>query len=194
MAIFFNVEIDRTVLLVSETSIDDFLYHRDLFDDMPGSMRFDTGIQQVQLCHQFMVAVGIILDHFHRFNLFEPGLFADLIITCIGISFKVPDISYVTHIADLIPDMLQVAENQVESDGGAGVAQVRITVYRRSANIQSNMKGCKGHKKFLLACKTVVNQELLLHRIADLMAKVSNLSIFINRAGYFWVKSAINKY
>ena len=44
----------------------------------------------------------------------------------------------IAHVAHLIPQMGQVSEEDVESDGGAGVAEMCVAVDRRTADIHSD--------------------------------------------------------
>ena len=48
--------------------------------------------------------------------------------------------------------MLQVAEQQVESDGRTGMTQMGITIDGRSADIHAHIGGMKGLETLLLPC------------------------------------------
>ena len=173
--VFFNVEIDGAILFIGVARLEYFLYHGDLLDDVARSVRLDAGMQHVHHPHRFMVSVCIILHHLHRLKLFQAGLFADLVITRVGIAFQMADIRNVPHIPDFIADVLQITEYQVEGDGRPRMPQVRITVNRRSANVHADMRRAERLEKLFLPGEGVVNVKLMLHIKLDLKAKVMNI-------------------
>ena len=117
---------------------------------MAGGAGFDGGAFHVECVHRAVVAVDVELRHFHRLQLFEAGLFGDLVLTGVGIVLQMAYISDVADVAHFVTDMLEVAEDEVEGDGGAGVAEVRLAIDGRSADIEADMTGIQWDKMFLL--------------------------------------------
>jgi hypothetical protein len=89
--------------------------------------------------------------------LLQAGLLANLIVSGICVAFQVPDIRDVPDITDLIAKVFQPAEYQVKGYSRAGMAQVRITIYGRAANIQTNMWRVVRLEKFFLPRKAVLD-------------------------------------
>ena len=95
-----------------------------------------------------MIAVDVVLCHFHRLQLFQTGFLGDFVFTVIGIVFQMAYVGDVADIAYLIADVCQVAEQQVESDGRPCVSQVRVTVNGGTADIHANMWRMKRYEQF----------------------------------------------
>jgi hypothetical protein len=69
-------------------------------------------------------------------KLFEPGLFGDLVLTLPGFFiFKMSHIGDISHISNLISQVLQVPVNHIERNSCPCMAQMGIPVNRRPANI-----------------------------------------------------------
>ena len=115
------------------------LHERHLLDDMPARVRLYRRRQHVQQLHVAVVAVGVVLHHLHRLQLLQACFLGYLVLPLVGIVLQVPHIGDVTHIAHLVAEVLQVPIQQVESDGRAGMPQVRIPIHRRSAHIHPHM-------------------------------------------------------
>ena len=120
--IFRYIEINRTVAFISISTVQDFFYQLNLFDDMPRSMGFDAGRQYVQLFHRLVVTNQVILYHLHRFQLFEAGFLGNLVFTIIGIVFQVTHISNVTHVTHLVSQVVQVAEKNIKRNCRTGMS------------------------------------------------------------------------
>ena len=78
---------------------------------------------------------------------------------------EVSDIGDVAHIAHLVAQMLQIAEYEVESDGGARVAQMSVAVNRGAADIHPHVGSMKRFETFFLTVKGIVYQESLFHKM-----------------------------
>ena len=111
-------------------------------------MRFDTGWQHIKRIHGLVVAVYIILNHFHRLQFIETGLFSYFVFTCIGIIFEMSHIGYIPHIAYFISQVTKVAKKDIEGDGRPGMSQVWIAVYSGTTHIHSHI-GSMERNKFL---------------------------------------------
>ena len=146
--VFHHVKIDRTVAFVGIAGLKDFLHQADLLNDMSRSVRFDGGRQAVESFHRMVEAVGVILRHFHRFELFKACFFGNLVFPLVGIVFQMPHVGDVAHIAHLVAEVLKVAEEEVESDGRTCVSEMRVTIDRRAANVHSHTAFVEGLENF----------------------------------------------
>ena len=63
----------------------------------------------------------------------------------------------VAHITDFIAKVLQIPENQVESDGWPRVTEVRIAINGGTADIHTHMWGVQRLERLLAAREAVVN-------------------------------------
>ena len=57
------------------------------------------------------------------------------------IVFKMPHIGDVAHVAHLVTQVLQVAKNHVEGDGGPRMTQVWVAIYGGSAYVHAHVGG-----------------------------------------------------
>ena len=149
LVIFRNIEVDGTVALISVSCIQDFLHGLDLLDDMSRCTRLDGWRCNIEHPHGLMVAEGIGLYNFHWLKLFQPGLLFYLVIALIGVVLQVSHVGDVAHIAHLVADVLQVAEEHVEGDGGARVAQMRVAIDGGSADIHAHVTRVNRNEEFL---------------------------------------------
>ena len=60
--------------------------------------------------------------------------------------------------------MAEVAEEYVEGDGGTGVAEVRIAVDGRAADVHAHVGGVERLEEFLMAGEGVIDDEVLFHK------------------------------
>ena len=140
LVVFFYIEINGTFTFIGISVLQYLLYKFYLFDDVAAGMWLDTGRQHIQCIHRLMIAVDVVLCHFHWFQLFQTGFFRNLVFTFVGIVLQMAHVGNVADIAHLVADVRQVAEQQVESDGRACMSQVRVTVHGRSADIHAYMR------------------------------------------------------
>ena len=122
---------------------------------MPRGQGFDRRPQHPHLVHELVVAVGIMLRHFHRFELLQAGFLGYLVFPLVGIVFQMPHIGDIAHVTNLVAQMLQVAEYDIERNRRTGMAQMRITVNRRSADIHPDQGRMQRFKGFLFPCQGV---------------------------------------
>ena len=121
-------------------------------------MGLDAGGQHIKCLHGLVVAVEVVLHHLHRLQLLQASLLGYLILTLIGIVLEVAHIGDVAHVAYLVASMLQVAEEDVEGDGGAGVTQMGIAIYGGTAHIHAHMILVQGLEELLAACERIINE------------------------------------
>ena len=57
-----------------------------------------------------MVAVDVVLRHFHRLELFEARFLGDFILSTVGVVLEVADIRDVPDVAYLVSQMFQITE------------------------------------------------------------------------------------
>ena len=161
--ISFDVEINGAVADIGVTAIQNRPHHRDLLDDMARSARFDARRQDVQLTHRIVITVGIVLSHLHRFELFEPGFLADLVLAFVGVVLKMSHVGDIAHVTHLVTGRPQVAEQQVERNGRTGVSQVRIAVNGRAADIKSHERSFQRHEGLFFACQGIMDRQIRFH-------------------------------
>ena len=144
----------------------EYLLHQSyLLYDMSGGMRLNAWWQHVQSIHSLVVAVSVILCHLHRFQFFQACFLGYLVLPFICIVFQMAHIRDVAHIAHLISQMLEVAEQQVERDGRACMSQVWITIDSRTAYIHAYMGGMQRLEQLLAACQRIVDEQVCFHKL-----------------------------
>ena len=158
-----NIEIDRTIADVGQTLVEDLLHILDLLDDMTRRVGLDRGGQYAQLAHSVVIAIGVELSHFHRFELLQTSLLRDLVLALVGIVFEVTYVGDITHVAHLVALRFEVTEQQVEGDCGAGVTQMRIAIYGGATDIQPYKWRVVGCELLFLARKSVVKHQFSFH-------------------------------
>jgi hypothetical protein len=67
------------------------------------------------------------------------------------------NIGDVAHITDFRAKMLQIPENQVESDGRPRVTEVCIAINGGTADIHTHMRGVQRLERLLAAREAVIN-------------------------------------
>src|SRR5579872_942518 len=106
--VLFDVKVDRAIDDIGIPIPNDCFDHADLFNDMTGGGRLDTGIEIVELTHGPMEEVGAFLHQLHRFKLLDRGLFGDLVLRLPALFFKMAGIGDIADITDLIAEMKEV--------------------------------------------------------------------------------------
>ena len=102
-----------------------------------------------------MKVVGVFLHHFHRLEVFKPGLFANLVFPVVGVASQVSDVGDVSYVADLEAQMLQIPVDNVERQKGAHVAQVHVAVDGRTAHVHAHEGWVEWLKAFFLPGQAV---------------------------------------
>ena len=112
-----------------------------------------------------MVAVEVVLHHFHRLKLFEESFLCDFILAFVGIMFEVSDIGDVSDVAYFIAQMGKVSEKDVESYCRTSMPEMTVSVNRWAADIHSNVGCMKRLEGFFGAAEGVVDgQVIAFHR------------------------------
>ena len=155
--ILLNIEVYRTLAFISISVIQDFLYQINLFDNMTGSMWFDAGRQYVQCVHRLMIPVQIILNHFHRLQLFQACFLSDLVFSTVGIMLQVTNIRNITYITYFISQMFQIPKQDIKRNRRTRMSEMRISIDRWSANIHTDKRFVQRNKLFLSTGQRVVN-------------------------------------
>ena len=112
-------------------------------------MGLDAGGQHVERLHGGMVAVSVILCHFHGLELLEACLLGNLVLALISIVLEVAYVGNVAHIAHLVAQLLQVAEKHVERDRRPGVSQMGVAIDRGAADVHAHHRLIEGHEMLL---------------------------------------------
>ena len=158
LVILVHVEVDGALAFVGIAVLQNLLHQFDLFDDVSRGLRLNAGRQDVEGAHGVVVAVGVILCHFHRLQLFQAGFLGYLVLAFVGIVFQMAHVGDIAHIAHLIAQVLEVAEQQVERDGRACVSQMRVAVDGGAADVHPHVGGVQGFENFFLPVQGVVDE------------------------------------
>ena len=97
-----------------------------------------------------MEVVGIMLDNFHRFQLFQAGFFCDFIFTVILVIFKVPYIRDVPYIPHLVPQVQEESKDNIEGEERSYISKVDIAINGRPTDIYANVARIDWCEKFFL--------------------------------------------
>ena len=156
-----HIEVHAAVAHIGIAGIQYALHQFYLLHHMSRGEGLDAGTQHVQCIHCSMVAVGVVLCHLHGFQLLEAGLLGNLVLALVSIVLQMSHVGDVTHIAHLVADVPQIAVQDIERDGRAGMAEMAVAIHRGSAHIHAHMVGRDGFEKLFLMRKSIVNQQLL---------------------------------
>ena len=137
-----------------------------LLDDVACGLWLDAGRQHAQQVHGLVVAAGVVLCHFHRLELLKPCFLGNFVLAFVGIVFQVPHIGDVAHIAHFVTQVLKVAEEHIEGDGRAGVAQVGVAIDGGSAHVHAHVRLVERHKLFFAPCEGVIDVKRMVHCVA----------------------------
>ena len=110
-----------------------------------------------------MIPVGIILRYLHGFQLLEPCLFGYLVVAIVGIMLEVPHIGNVSHVSNLVAQMLEVSEHDIEGDGRSGMTKMRVAINGWSTNVHAHVWCVQWFKQLLLSCQRIIYQQVLFH-------------------------------
>ena len=163
LVVFLYVEVYGAVALVSESVVQNLLHQFLLLDDVARGVRLDAWREHVERLHCSVIAVGIVLCYLHRLELFEACLLLYLVVTFVSVVLKMAHISDVAYVAHLISEVLEIAEEDVESDGGTCMSEVWVAVNGRSADVHAHVRRMQRLEHFLSSCQGVVYPESLFH-------------------------------
>jgi hypothetical protein len=94
--------------------------------------------------------------YLHRLKLLKASLLCDFILAFVGIVLKVTHVGDVANVANFVSLSLQIAEQKVEGNCRAGMAQVWVAIDGRSADIHSYTTRVDSLKLLLAAGEGVV--------------------------------------
>ncbi len=77
--------------------------------------------------------------------------------------FKMAHIGDIAHVAHLIPQVTQIAEQNIESDCRACMAQVCVAIYSRPTHIHAHMTFMDRLERLFEACERIVKGKVILH-------------------------------
>ena len=124
---------------------------------MTSGMRLNRRAQHAQRIHRLMIAVRVILCYLHRLQLLQPCLLGNLVLTLVGIMLQMAHVSDVTYIANLIAQVLQIAEHEVEGNGWTGMSKMGVTIDGWPTHIHTHIGGMKGLETLLLTRQRIIN-------------------------------------
>ena len=155
-AVFLHIEIDRAVDHIRVAVVQNLLDESNLLDDMSRSVRLDRRRQHAQCFHIAVVAVGVVLHHFHRFELLQTRFLGYLVLAFVSVVLEVTYIGDIAHITHFVPEISQVSEQHIERDRGSCVAQMSVTIDGRSAHVEPYVRGVKRLKRLLRARECII--------------------------------------
>ena len=156
-----HVEVHRTVADVGIACVEDGLDVFDLLDDVSGSVRLDGRGKNTEGLHGLVVPAEVVLHHLHRFELLEARLLGDLVFALVGIVLEVSHVGDIADVAHLVAQMGEVADEDVEGDGGTGMTQMRVAVDGRTAYVQTHIGRVQGLEELLAAAHGVIDGQLM---------------------------------
>ena len=163
LIVLVNVKVDAALALICVAVVQNLLYKLNLLNDMARCVRLDAGRQHVQGIHGLVITQGVVLDYLHGLQLLQTGFLGNLVLTLIGIMLQMAYIGDVTHVTNLVAQVLQVAEQYVKCDGGACVTQMRITIYGRTAHVHAYVRRVQCFKQLFLSGQGVVDGQFVFH-------------------------------
>ena len=85
--------------------------------------------------------------------------FTDIFFVLVGaVNDLVVDVRDVAYVRYIVSTGTKITHHHIEYDHGARMSEVRIIVYRQSADIHSHFTGFKRFKRFFLARDAVVDR------------------------------------
>ena len=136
--ISWHIEVHGTVALVGKTRVhnppDEFY----LFNNMPRSPGLYARRQCIQPAHGIVIGNGVGLHHLHGLERFETRLLCYLVITFVRIMLQVSHISYIPDIAHLVTQIPEKAHKHVICHSRPGMPQMRLAIYCRTADIETD--------------------------------------------------------
>ncbi|OPZ69710.1 MAG: hypothetical protein BWY83_01891 [bacterium ADurb.Bin478] len=164
LGIFGNVKIDRAVDLIGITVLKQLFHQFDLLRDVAAGARRDIRPQHIQLIHGFKIRGGVFLHQLHGLYLFARSTFENAVLA--GIQ-HVAHIGDVLHVPHPIAQPAEITNHHIKADITFGMADVRIIVDRRAADIHVDASGLQRLKFFFLPGQGVVDVQG--HGVSDLM-------------------------
>ena len=97
-----------------------------------------------------MVALRVILNDFHGFQLLQAGFFGYFVFAFIGIMFKMADIRNVADIAHFVAQVLEKAEEHIVRYAWTGMAKMGVSINSGAADIHAYVSLMNRFKQFLV--------------------------------------------
>ena len=161
--VFLDVEVYRSVRDVGVACVEDTLDELDLLDYVSRGAWLDRGREHVHRLHGVVVTLRIVVRHLHGLQLLETRLLGDLVLALVGVVLEVADVGDVAHVAHLVTQSLQIAEQEVEGDGGACMTQMRVAVNGGAADVHAHVLGIDRLEELLAARERIVQIEFAVH-------------------------------
>jgi len=158
LVILLDIEVDRAVALVGIAIVEDFLNQFLLLYDMTCGMRLDARRKHVQRLHGIMVAVGVVLRNLHWLQLLQACLLLNLVIALISIVLQMAHVGDVSNVANLVAQVLEIAEEYIEGDGRTRMTEMRIAIHSRATNIHAHIRCVERSESLFRTCESVVDQ------------------------------------
>ena len=165
LVILGNIEIYRALALIGKAVVENLLDKLNLLDDVTRRMWLDAWRQHIEGVHHLVIVKCILLHYLHRLNLLKTCLLCNLVLALIGIVFEVTDIGDVTHVTHLVAEVLQVAEQYIESDGWTCMAKMSRAIDSGAAHIKTHIGGIERFEQLFLARERVVYHKSVFHNV-----------------------------
>ena len=149
LVIFLDIKIYGAVADVGVSCIQYLPYQGYLLDYMSGCPRLDGRRCHIQHPHCFVVSEGVGLDHLHRFELLQSCLLCYLVFPVVRIVLQMSHIGYVPDIAHLVSEVPHKAHEHIVCDSRSCMAEMRVSIYCRAADIKSHMPRIYRCEQFL---------------------------------------------
>ena len=120
-------------------------------------MRLYRWRKHIESLHSLMIAREVVLHHFHRLKLLEARLLGYLVLAVVGIMLEMPHIGDVAHIAHLVAEMAQIAEEDIERYGRTRMSEMAVAINGGAAHIHAYTPLVYGLERLLGAGKGIVN-------------------------------------
>ena len=126
-------------------------------------MWLDARRKHIESLHIVMIAVQVILNNLHRFELFDAGLLCNLVLAGIGIVLKMAYVGDVSDVSHLVTQMLKIAVEDIEGNRRTGVTQMGVAVHRRTADIHSRVPLVNGLEGLFDAAQRIIDIKGVFH-------------------------------
>ena len=158
--ILADIEIDRSVDFISQPGLDHFFNRFQLFRNVAGGPGTNIRTDDAHPVHRLKMPGGVGFRNGHRFQFQFPGTLQHFVLTLVGVSHQVPDIGDVLDVK-VESTVLQVAQDDVETDIGLGMAEVTVVVNRRSADIKRHPSLTRGTKSSFWSLRELWRRRLM---------------------------------
>ncbi len=157
--VFLHVEVDAAVGFVCVSGGENLLHGLNLLDDMAAGAGLYGGRLAAQKAHGLVIALSVVLDYLHRLQLLQTGFLCYLVFAFVGIVLKMAYVCDVTHIAHLVSQVLEKAEENVVGDAGTGMAKMGVSVHGGAADIHAHAAFVYGFEQLLVTGKGICQKQ-----------------------------------